>query len=143
MAVTATQLSQLRRMCNLADDDAVYTDGVLTGYITKYALPDRLGTAPTYVTYSGTTPVETVNGSWLATYDLNAAAADVWQERASGLVDRYDFSADSASYSRSQQYQQYMQQARYYRARRAIGSINLTPYISETYLENHDGIVNN
>lgn len=142
MTVTAAQLGQLRRMCNLADDDAVYTDDVLTGYITRYALPDRLGVAPTYITYSGLAPTETVNSSWLATYDLNAAAADVWQERASTLADRYDFNADGANYSRSQQYQQYMQQARYYRSRRAIGAVNITPYISETYLENYDGIVN-
>lgn len=143
MSVTAEQLSELRRMCNLAADDATYTDDVLTGYITRYALVDRLGAQPTYIRYAGSvSPTVVINPYWLAVYDLNAAAADVWQEKASALPDKYDFTADGATYNRSQMYTHYMQQARYYRSRRAIGAVNITPYISETYLENYDGIIN-
>lgn len=143
MTVTATQLSTLRRMCNLAADDAVYTDTVLTDYITRYALVDRLGAQPTYIRYAGSvTPTVVVNPYWIGAYDLNSAAADVWQEQASTLASTYDFTADNATYNRSQMYTHAMQQANYYRSRRAIGAVNITPYISETYLENYDGIVN-
>jgi hypothetical protein len=126
-------LATLRRRCNLAADDATYTNTVLNAYAKKYALLDRLGTSPQYIqTLSSVTEPEfTVNPYWIATYDLNAVAADVWQERASALADAFAFSADGARYERQQKYDMYMKQARYYRSRRSPGSISLISWSGE------------
>jgi hypothetical protein len=68
-----------------------------------------------------------VNADWTATYDLAAAASEVWAEKAAGLAANYDYSSDGASLSRSQAYEQALRQSRYYAARRRAGSIRLRP----------------
>jgi hypothetical protein len=98
--LTAAQIAQLRRMCALASNDTTYTDELLNEYAQRYPLGDA--------------------------FDLNAIAADVWQERAAAHVGKFSFSADNARYERNQIYEQYMKQARLYRSRRAIRSIALT-----------------
>ena len=50
-------------------------------------------------------------------YDLDLAAATAWRERAGMQADGYDFSADGASYSRSQWFQHCQQMADMYAAR--------------------------
>lgn len=49
-------------------------------------------------------------------YDLNAAAAEVWTMKADHVADRFDFSADGATFKVSQLQQQYMQRAAKYSA---------------------------
>ena len=110
MTVTVAQLSQLRRM--VAEPlQTTYTDAVLTAYITRYPHIDEFGELPT-------DDDGVANASWTATYDLSAAAADVWEEKAGGGAGRFDFSANGGQYTQSQQFEQYMKQARYYRSRR-------------------------
>jgi hypothetical protein len=89
-----------------------YADTVIVSYIERYPLIDSAGALPD----------ET---DWVPTYDLNAAAADIWDEKAAALAVQYDFQADGGSYHRSQAYAQAMQQARYYRSRRAAGTRTL------------------
>lgn len=46
------------------------------------------------------------------TYDVYAAAADVWRQKAGHVADRFDFSADGASYKASQLMSSYEMRAR-------------------------------
>lgn len=48
-------------------------------------------------------------------YDLNASAADIWERKASHAHTLYDFSADGASYKRSQQFDYCLKMSAQYR----------------------------
>ena len=52
-------------------------------------------------------------------YDLRAAAADAWRERAAGRASGYDFGADGAQYSRSQWFRHCMEMAAIFDGQRA------------------------
>jgi len=119
MAATAAQIAQLRRMTGLAGSTD-YTDTSLTGYIECYPLIDERGEKPYTWDASTSPPTQDENEDWISTYDLNAAAADVWDERAGTVAQDFDFSADGGSYSRSQVCKQYQERARYYRSRRVM-----------------------
>lgn len=119
MTATATQINQVRRMTAERTKNN-YSDEDIQAYIEKHPLTDPYG-------YSPDDPQELydVNPDWTPTYDLNAAAADIWQEKASLNTEDFDFSADGASYSRSQKFQHAMQMARYYNARRSPKTITM------------------
>lgn len=93
MAATAAQIAQLRRMV-AEPTGATYTDEALAGYIEAHGLGE-------------------------AGYDLHAAAADIWDEKAAALAANFDATADGASLHLSQQYQQAMAQAQAHRNRSA------------------------
>lgn len=124
MAATAEQVARVRRMTGVSIDD--YADATIEDYIERYPLVDARGEDP-WIESETTPGTLEANPDWTATYDLNAAAADIWAERASGLAVNYDFTADGGSYTRSQAYQQAMQQSRYYRARRSPKTITQRP----------------
>jgi len=113
MAATESQVAELRRKVVEPTTDT-YGDSVLAEYIEKYPLIDADGNLPD-------------EADWTARYDLNAAAADVWDEKASALSANYDFQADGGSYQRSQAYDQAMKQARYYRSRRSARTSQMIP----------------
>jgi hypothetical protein len=113
MTATIEQIAKLRRM-TAEPTDTTYSDAELVEYIEAYPLVDAEGYAPN-------------DPSWTATYDMNQAAADIWNEKAAVLAGNYDFSADGSSFHRSQAYNQAMQQSRYYRSRRSIKTIALRP----------------
>lgn len=116
MTATAAQIAQVRRMV-VEPTTATYTDVAIQAYIEAYPLLDELGQAP--YTWTGTQPpVKVSNSAWIPTYDMSAAAADIWDEKAAILAAKFDFSADGASYTRSQAYEQASKRARYWRARR-------------------------
>lgn len=131
MTATAAQKSQLRRMTALALADATYTDTVLGEYIERYALLDGNGEEPQTLDTSTTPPTWTANPNWIATYDLNAAAADIWEEKAAAVAVDFDFTADGGNYSRSQVFEQYMKNARHYRARRSAKTATLHKWPEE------------
>lgn len=131
MSATAAQIAKVRRMV-AEPTEATYSDASITAYIEVHPLVDANGTSPTYYAASSRAMVENTN--WMATYDLNAAAADIWDEKASSLAEDYDFSADGGSYHRSQAYEQAMKQARYYRSRRSLKTITQAP----SYEDNDD-----
>lgn len=118
-AVAAPDLATLRRMVAEPTSGNGYTDEVLTDYIRRYPLLDERGIAPYVLDASTTPPGQDWNPAWATGWDLNAAAADVWEEKAAAVVANYDFSADGANYRRSQVYEQMMARVRYHRARRA------------------------
>jgi len=122
--VTAAQLSQFRRMI-AESTTTTYNDILLTTYIEKYPHIDQFGELPM-------DDYGLVNANWTATYDLAAAAADVWEEKAGTVIGKFDFSANGGQYSQSQQYDQYMKQCRYYRARRMPSTIMLIKYPTES-----------
>lgn len=125
MAATATQIARIRRMTN-EPTETTYDDDAITEYIEYYPLVDARGQPPTIE--STTTPgTLDENPDWIATYDLNAAAADIWAEKSSILSQDFDYSADGGQYARSQAYEQAMKQSRYYRARRSMTTITQSP----------------
>ncbi|GAG30286.1 unnamed protein product, partial [marine sediment metagenome] len=117
MAATAAQVAELRRMVNEPDADP-YTDDVLETYIERYRAIDELGTKPMEASYTTEPPTLTENDSWIPTYDLHAAAADIWQEKSATVAEDYRISADGGTLSREQVQSQYLKQARYHLSRR-------------------------
>lgn len=111
MAATEAQVSKLRRMI-AESDDTTYSDDDLATYIESWPLADSDGNEPD-------------DDDWTATYDLNAAASELWAEKAATVAMDYDFAADGGNYSRSQVHAQYTKQSRYYAARKAIGSVKI------------------
>ena len=117
MAATAAQVRQLRAMTAEPSEDT-YTDEALALVIEAYPLLDPLGLAPFTWDYSTTPPSKLAQDTWIPTYDLHAAAAAVWQEKASLHAGSFDFAADGASFSRSQAFDMAMKQSRHHMARR-------------------------
>ncbi len=89
---TADQIAQLRRM--VAEPDAnTYSTTVLSGIIVRYPLVDADGNDPDDLL-------------WAGVWDLNRAAADIWEEKATAYVADFDFAADGGDYKRSQAHAQ-------------------------------------
>lgn len=110
---------------------ATYSDATLTAYIEKYKLIDERGEEP-YTWDSATPPAQVVNTAWVETYDLHAAAADVWNEKAAAIASQYDFNAAGSSFSMSKQVEQYEKQARYHTSRRAAKTMTAVKWPEET-----------
>lgn len=113
MAVDSTLISKLRRMI-AEPTNTTYTDDMLEDTIEEYAVLDSEGYVPD-------------SDDWTATYDLSAAAAALWEEKATAFVGLYDFNADGGSFNRSQAYEQAMKMARHYHSRKRVGTISLRP----------------
>lgn len=140
MTITATQLADLRRMVN-EPTTATYTDAILNAIAGKYPMVDIFGEQSVYYTGSNP-PVATANDEWFPTYDLNAAAADVWDEKASAVSVNYDFTADGGDYKRSQQFEMYSKMARTYRSRRSLKTVKAVKSPEEPYADRPDYIGN-
>ena len=111
MAISADHMWQFKRM--IAEDlSDTYTDLDLALYIQNYPTIDADGNQPT-------------DGGWVESYDLHAAAAAIWEEKAALRVEYFDFNADGVNSTRSQVFAQCMKQARYHNARRQPGTIQL------------------
>lgn len=121
--VTAAQIAQLRRMV-AEPTTTTYSDALLTSYIEKYPHMDEWDEDPL-------DDYGEANPNWTPTYDLNAAAGDIWEEKASAVSHKYDFSADGGNYSASNQYEQYMKQARNFRSRRLPSTARAVKYPTE------------
>jgi len=130
MAATADQVAELRRMVDEPKFTSSYDDTLIEGYIERYPCLDERGQAP-YTWLLTTPPTQEANASWIPTYDMHAAAADVWTEKAAALAGKFDLSADGANMQRSQLYAQAMNQARYHRSRRRIGTVKSYKWPSE------------
>ena len=125
MAASATDKARVRRMVN-EPDTSTYADADIAAAIERYPVVDARGEDPWME--STTTPgTLTANPDWTATYDLNAAAADLWAEKAAVLAQDFDFEADGGRYTRSQAYGQAMQMSRHFSARRNPRTMTLRP----------------
>ena len=103
-------IADVRRMTAVAADDTTHTTAVITAHIEKYPQVDEESRDPD-------------EASWTAVYDLNAAAGAIWQEKASAVASKFNFSTDGSSYKCSGQYEQFMKQARHFLSRRLPGRI--------------------
>ncbi len=130
MGATAAQILQLRRMV-AEPTDATYDDELLAAYVERYPLLDERGQEPYTWNTSTRPPTQSENEDWIPTYDLHAAAGDVWEEKAAGLAAKTDFSADGANVSLSQQHMHALAQARYHRSRRSPKSGTLIKWPRE------------
>jgi hypothetical protein len=128
MAATAAMVERLRRMTNTSVDDVTWHYDVLAEYIERHPVLDERGEEPHTWNTATTPPTQTANTAWLGAYDLHAAASDVWAEKAAIVAQDFTFIADGGVYTRSQVYQQYMKMAAFHAARRAISTIESTPW---------------
>lgn len=81
----------------------------VTRMVDAAARPDRDGN-----------PVEDLDAEdrvWLPTYDLNAAIAAVFEAKASEVANRFDAAIDRQDVSRSQLYDHFTKQARFWRSK--------------------------
>lgn len=122
MAASETQIDRVRAYCGGA---GTRTDEQIGDVIERYPLPDAFGTEPYTWDESSTPPSRSENTNWVPTYDLNAAAADIWEEIAAGYVGDFDFATNDQRFDRSQKHKQAMAQVRYYRSKRAPTSIKM------------------
>ena len=104
MSATAAMIARVRRMV-AEPTTATYDDAAITGYIEAYPTLDGEGREPDH-------------SDWEPIYDLHAAAADIWEEKAASYAGAADFTADGLSYRLSASYEQMMAQVRRHRAQR-------------------------
>lgn len=131
MTATDAQIAQVRRMVAESTTDT-YSDDLIAAYIERYPHIDEQGERP-YTLSSDAPPEQVENTNWIPTYDLHAAAADIWEEKAAVPAQDFDFSEDNiGSYKRSQVYEQYMKQCRFHRARRMPSTTALIKDPEET-----------
>lgn len=107
---TLDMVARLRRMTAEPITSDTYTQGEMLEAIARYPLPDSDGRKPT-------------DTGWTGAWDINRAAADVWDEKASLLAADFDFSADGGTYQRSQAYLQMVATAKRFRAQRATSAL--------------------
>lgn len=116
----AADLARLRRMV-AEPGTATYTDSLLISAISSYPLPDVAGEWPLLTSGSA-------NTDWAATFDLAMAAADIWEEKATGKADNYNFTADGATFNKLEVTKTYERQARKWRSRRQPGNYEAIAY---------------
>ena len=125
MTATDAQVSKLRRYIDEPTEDT-YSDDELKDYIESYAVMDELGTEPWKYDESTEPPTRIERDNWIPTYDLHAAAADIWEEKAAAVADEFDFEADGGDYKRSQKHEAYMANARRHKGRSFAKSVGAT-----------------
>ncbi len=108
-------------------ETTTYEDSDLSTIIETYPLTDARGEEPFTWDTSTSPPTMDTNEDWIVTYDLNAAAADVWEEKAAPLAQDYNYAADGARYDRSNAYEQAKKQARWFRSKRSANTFELEP----------------
>jgi hypothetical protein len=106
---TTAMIAQLRRMV-VEPDTTTYSTSVLSTILAGYPLPDADG-------------LDSDDALWAGAWDLNQAAADIWEEKAAAAAVNFDFAADGGDYKRSQVQAQMLKMAQTYRAKRSTGSL--------------------
>lgn len=120
MPASAADIARLRRMTN-EPTTAIYSDATLALYLEAWPLIDVQGRSST-------------NTNWTEAYDLHAAAADIWEEKAASLFSKHDFSADGANFSSNQMYENAMKEAKHHRAQqKAITKLGVSLTKRTTY----------
>ena len=96
-----------------------YTDDIIRETIALHPLVDRNDAEPFY-----TCPFS-ISTEWVPTWDLYAAAADIWTEKAAAVACKISFDADGVDIKRSDLHTHYMRQAMFCMSRRVATSIRL------------------
>lgn len=115
MTATAAMIARLRRMVAEPTGET-YDDAEIAATLERFPTLDDAGNEP-FVESLNSGSSEP-NPDWVPSYDFHAAAADLWQEKASRYVEEFDFTADGSSFHVSQKYNQMLSQARFHSARR-------------------------
>lgn len=108
------------------------TDGGTAVFYLTEADGTRIGTASYAVDYDGgrvtfgADQAGSVRYVTARSYDIYEAAARVWESKAAHVADRFDFSADGASFKASQLTAQYREMARQMRAQSRTGGIRVS-----------------
>ena len=120
-----------------------YTDVLIQAAIERYPVPDENGEEPRIAAIDMTRPVTytpymdaldlVTNPDWKETYDMNAAAADIWAEKAGAASVNFNFTTNGQTFDRTQVYEAYMKQSRYYAARRTPVAIKPRPQPHQRY----------
>lgn len=126
MAATDEQIQELRDYVD-EPDETNYTNDKLKVWIERYPVPDLLGTRARIIRYTSRPPEVSANPNWIPTYDLHRVAAKIWLKKAGKVAKDFQYSADTASYSRDQVHAQYMQQYRTHMSQRVPTSRSMTP----------------
>ncbi len=135
MTVTTKDIERLRKMIN-EPLTTTYSDVALGEVIARYPLMDERGEEPgLYVGSGAGSPAWVPNLVWIPGYDLNAAAAEIWDDKAALVAGNFDFSADGGKFEKKQVYDNYREQAKYYRMRRAPKSVRVFPQKDTTATE--------
>ena len=119
MTASATDIATIRRYV-AEPTTTTYSDPVLSGSIERFPLPDVAG-------YDPLLDDGTENEEWTPTYDLHAAASQIWAEKAAAEAGRMDFKVEGGDFSASQVYEQAMKMARYHASRRAVKALRVEP----------------
>jgi len=139
MAATAAMVAELRRMINELDA-TTYDDDTLELYIERYPVLDVLGRDPQEISYLTSPPTLSEDSNWIPTYDLHAAAADIWQEKSATVAEDYNFTADGGTLARGDVQRHYQEQARFHLSRRKTKTTRLwvEPRITASEESNED-----
>lgn len=130
MTATAHDIARLRRMVD-EPTATPYDDDALRDAIERYPLIDERGVEPYWYDTRTDPPTQVATRGWYATYDLHAAAAEIWGEKAAVEADEYDYplAENQPGVARkSQVYEQYMRKARFHAARRTATTARLMPW---------------
>jgi hypothetical protein len=124
MTATAAQIATVRRMVD-EPTTTTYSDVLIAAFIEAQPLMDELGTVPYTWSIATDPPSKIATPGWIPTYDLNAAAADIWSEKAAAVAEKFSFSADGGNYQAGDQHTQYMKMVSFYRSRRSARAVPL------------------
>ena len=120
MAATAAQLATLKRYTNEDGAGDVYTDVLLTSILESYPVSDADGNEPD-------------ESDWTATYDLHAAAAQIWGEKATAHACKVDANMPGGgSYRNSQLLENAQRLEKYHNARARARGTRFTAYPKPT-----------
>ena len=112
--------------------EETYSDEALAARIEAFPVLDERGEVPYTWDTATTPPTKTTNDNWIETYDLNAAAAKVWGEKAAALTGEFDFRSDDQGFDRSQKYRQALKMSLFHNARRRPTTFTGHKYPKET-----------
>lgn len=120
MAATVAQIAELKRMIGEDGTDNTYTDDLVQDILESYPVSDADGNEPD-------------ESDWTATYDLHAAAAQIWGEKASAYVCKVDSNMPGGgSYRNSQLLDNALKMERYHKARARARGTRFTAYPKPT-----------
>ena len=127
MPATTEQIAEVRRLV-AEPTTTTYSDALVAGFIERYPVLDERGEQPYTWDTSTQPPTQDDNESWIPTYDLHAASADIWEEKAALLATDFDFQSDEQGFKRSQKHDMAMKLVRYHRSRRVPKSSTLVAW---------------
>ena len=123
---SAVVLQYRTGIANIEGGTAVFKVEDVAGTVSDYTADYTRG----IVTFSTDQSGKTFYWSGFS-YDLYAAAADIWRMKASHVAGLVDFSTDGHSVKRSQQAQQYLNMSQYYQSRSASEGVQTSRIVRD------------